>query len=222
MTTFHKDYRNCPYCMSEEVVTLWDRLDAREDPDLKQRLLRKELQVLDCQNCGRRFVLGEPLLYLDATVGLLAYVSPSLHDVAEEKGAIALRLEDLHLEEVSLEDYPLRRLCSDYSQLLEKIHLADAGLDDRLVEVMKLAARSRLHSDEGRLVRDLYFLAADEQELLFFTAYEEGETEEISLDRNIYYRAEEMLRPRLQTEESSSWLMIDEAYARRLIGENSV
>lgn len=222
MTQFRKEARICPYCLSEEPVTIWLSVDAQKDPDLREKLLRKELQVLDCANCGRHFALAEPLLYRDEAHKLVLYTDPRFEEPEEGWQEQMPQLAG---------DYPdwQLRLCGTANELIEKIHLFEAGLDDRIMEVVKLALASRLLTEEGRRVKELHFLAAEPERFLWIVEYEPGEGEAVepedeeerfetlALSPELYTNAAGLLQDKLP--ELKGWQHIDEAYARSLIGE---
>ncbi len=84
MTRFHKENIQCPFCLSDEEVVIWDHIDATEDPDLKERLLKKECQVLYCPNCGEESILARPLLYSDGEAGYVLAWRPELQSLLSE------------------------------------------------------------------------------------------------------------------------------------------
>ncbi|ADC90363.1 CpXC domain-containing protein [Mageeibacillus indolicus] len=250
MTKFRQELRQCPYCLNEEKTTVWELIDPNEDPDLRELLLRKELQVFTCSNCGRTFRMVEPLTYIDRKLGFAAYFSPNLQSLFKQG-----YLRDFNiLPDEMLSDVPLHlrqneagwrlRLCPDMNSLLEKIHIFTAGLDDRLMEVVKLALAARLLSDEGKRVEMLRFLACNDQEMLFIAQYapaetensldvsaasddssdgataegtkaEGGKTEELTVARELYVNTERLLGNSLG--EDRHWSIIDRGFALRLV-----
>lgn len=231
MTSFHQEERQCPYCLSEERVTIWDRMDAQLDPDLKDRLLRKKLQILDCSNCGRQFALAEPLLYIDREAKLVIYVTPHLQEQEEEKNwstSLSDFVSELapHLPQGSLEGWTLR-FCATYNDLIEKVHLFQNGFDDRYLEVVKLAMASRMLTDEQRDVESIHFLTGDEQRMIFIVQDKqpsEVETESaeqpvdpdvVELSTELYTNAVDLLKNRVPA--NGQWLLINRDYALRLV-----
>lgn len=232
----------CPYCLAEVPVTVWQVVDAQADPDLREALLRKQLQRLDCPNCGRQYILDEPLLYLDAQLRIALYIHPALQALNPADGEISSpsqaqaepvdREALLNTLRAALPEKWLAkpgwrlRLCATYNDLLEKIHLFEAGLEDQLVETVKLALASRLLTDENKRVLELRFLASEPDRLLFQAQYDEwietesgeqlAQPEPLALSPDLYARAQDLLSERLA--EEGEWELIDETYARQMIG----
>jgi predicted RNA-binding Zn-ribbon protein involved in translation (DUF1610 family) len=56
---------DCPKCGINQTVTIWDSINVTEDPDLKEKLLKGEINIFRCQKCGDEAVIPMPLLYHD-------------------------------------------------------------------------------------------------------------------------------------------------------------
>ncbi len=54
----------CPQCGTEQEAELVQSVNARSNPDLRQKLLDGKLNVLECA-CGKRTQLAATLLYHD-------------------------------------------------------------------------------------------------------------------------------------------------------------
>lgn len=225
MTRFHKALHPCSHCGSEEEVVIWDIVDAEQDPDLKERLLQKKLQVAECQNCGEEQLLALPLLYVDSKLDLVYYYCPQFADILHARDNAGARHHGSNLPEGLAEEldqvFPpglnemKMRLVPIYNDLIEKIHLSDYELDDRLMEVVKIALRSRYLSEEQLRFEAVFFLSASEDTLLFQVFEAEQGWNSLEIYREIYDNAEAALEDRLP--EEGRWLLIDEQYALRII-----
>lgn len=113
----------CPGCGRERDASLVQSINTQDDPDAKQKLLAGELNVLVC-DCGRRTQLVSELLYYDPVSELSIYVSPE-----SGKG-------DQVFESVGAQG--TQRLVPSPNALVEKLKIADAGLEDWVVEMVKV------------------------------------------------------------------------------------
>jgi hypothetical protein len=113
----------CPACGREHDVKLVQNINAQTDPDAKQKLLAGELNVLACE-CGRRTQLVSELLYYDPISELTIYVSPE-----GGKGEQAF-------EAVGAQG--TQRVVPSLNALVEKVKIADAGLEDWVIEMVKV------------------------------------------------------------------------------------
>lgn len=126
----------CPACGREHDVTLVQSVNAQTDPDAKQKLLAGELDVLACE-CGKRTQLVAELLYVDPVSNLYIQVAPT--DEAMGKGEQAFATAGAT---------GTQRLVPSLNALVEKIKIADAGLEDWVVEMVKvLLLASRAEPD---------------------------------------------------------------------------
>lgn len=206
MTHFHKEMVRCPYCLNEEEIPIWDKIDAVTDPDLKERLLRKSLQVFDCRNCGRKHLLSRPILYRDDMAGLLIWCDPAGRINSELPVPAGYRL----------------RLTNETNQLIETIHLFEAGLDDRLMEVVKLAVLA--WQNEEIRVNQLRFLSADADRILFLALGDDENWYQLPVAFELYAQLKIRLSDQLSDE--TGWLTVDETMAtplfERLLKENAL
>lgn len=222
MTRFHKEDVLCPHCANEVSALIWDRVDVAEDPDLKLRLLKKELQSFECENCGERSILAEPLLYLDAGARCAYFYCPEHEALLKGSGRLPENLALPGLAELlgpgaeAGGPWQLRLTCL-YNDLIEKVHLRDAGLDDRLMELVKLALRTRLLEAQGVRLAECYFLAAEEERLFFQVRDEETGWNRFEGEREIYANAQSLLAEQLP--EDGGWRLIDADWALRFVKE---
>jgi hypothetical protein len=149
----------CPACGQPIDAPVTQSINAREHPALKAALLDGTLNMLECDRCGHRAPLEATLAYHDPDNSYFAVVVPPGGDKAGE-AALAALVEGT------------RRLVPSRNALVEKVKILDAGLDDRVVEVLKvLLLASRGHELNAVLLFDrlevgtLHWLLLDRAEL---------------------------------------------------------
>ncbi|NLF20881.1 MAG: hypothetical protein GX588_05675 [Clostridiaceae bacterium] len=241
MTRFHREYITCAHCLNEEEIVIWDLINIGEDPDLEEKVLLKQLQNYECQNCNHLYIIERPMLYIDPANKLLLYYSPAHTEItaAENRRADGRLSDELAAQlpqdfGVDLEGYMLRLLVS-YNDLIEKIHIRKNALSDRLLETLKLAILARLNeaaaaeaaeikdlSEEELLpvmasleVSEIHFLGLEGDSLLFQTFSEAKGWQQLELERSVYDNAENMLRSLLPAE--SGWDLVDSSSAATFI-----
>jgi len=114
----------CPACGLEADVAITQSINTRTHPELKAKLLAGELNVLACEQCGKRTALEANL---------------SFHDPDREYFCVATPGNDA-LGEAALREVGIgtRRLVPSKNALVEKVKILDAGFDDRVIEVLKV------------------------------------------------------------------------------------
>jgi hypothetical protein len=138
----------CPACGQERDASLVQSINTQNDPDAKRKLLAGDFNVLTC-DCGRRTQLVSELLYTDPISDLTIYVSPERgkgEQVFESVGA-----------------HGTQRLVPSPNALVEKIKIADAGLEDWVVEMVKVLLLASL--PEPDLDRVLLFDRVEDERI---------------------------------------------------------
>lgn len=205
MSRFHRSEVTCPKCGNEFEGVLWDVVDAGVDPDLKDRLLRKQVQQQECQNCGETFVLAQPLIYREDQHKLLVFYWP------DKKGAIS-GLPD----PVDFPGWQLRR-ASHYNELIELIHIIDHHFDDRLMAVVKVAIRT--HGQLDPAPDEVYFLTADDETMRFLVRAADEGWYTVDFPTQLYRNTESIFTSELPPE--SGWSRFDDDFAVALINRLS-
>jgi hypothetical protein len=67
----------CPQCRTPYSVDVYSIVDVKQEPALKQELLRGQLNLSVCPTCGQENPLNAPLLYHDPSHDLLAIYLPT-------------------------------------------------------------------------------------------------------------------------------------------------
>ncbi|MGE5184496.1 MAG: CpXC domain-containing protein, partial [Acidobacteriota bacterium] len=182
----------CPACGTETDCALVQTIHTRDNPDDKARLLAGELNVLACA-CGKRTPLGAHVLYSDPDRALFVQVCPGGED-AVAAGAAAFAASGVT---------GTLRVVPSQNALVEKVKIADAGLADWAIEMMKVlvlssaaspgsaGARSdaqRRGGSIGELDRVLLFDSADGELIHWILFDEDFQAERVSSARAGYDR----------------------------------
>lgn len=161
MTKTDRRKITCPSCGESCEATIWDSLNADLNPDEKLELIDGTLFDFICPECGQSTTLDYPLLYHDmAHAVMVSYVVDS-----EERDAAVEMFESLIKDNpasaATMGGYRFRVVDSQNS-LREKAMAFDASLDDRVLEVLKVFALSRM-LEEKSLVgdEDVFFAGMD-------------------------------------------------------------
>jgi len=129
------------HCDTLTTVTIWDSINPSVDPELKHQLLAGDLTVFTCSRCGLQVGLDYDVLYHDMDGRFVVWYRGDSQERSQPSMPEPMAL---HMMEM-LNEYT-RRLVFHQQQLIEKIHVFDASLDDRIVEIVKAIALPRLLS----------------------------------------------------------------------------
>ena len=128
----------CPKCRNEQEVELFDAVNVTEEPALREALMCNQLNAVTCPACEFIFQIHKSLLYHDAKRGFMIYWLP-IPAGAEEAGErqFAEMLLQLAAQQPDGALLPPVHLVFNRTELVERIFMLEAGLDERLIEYVK-------------------------------------------------------------------------------------
>ena len=206
---FEKFDITCPVCLNEEQGTLWKWVNARSDPDLKQRLLKKILQIHPCSNCGHEVLISTDFVYADPDKKLIIACQPDFQADRPDQARPSWQLS-------AKESDWLVRVTLNTNQLIEKIHVFDDRKDDRLIELLKLSLLRQ--PDQDIKARRLYYYSTGDPQdikLRFVVEAQDGKWYHLDLDQDIYDNTSSMIKR--SGIDLTQPLIVDEAYAKLLL-----
>jgi len=163
----------CPECGHEQEIHVIPSVNVTTDPDMKEKVLSGEIFLFTCEKCGFSGFAGFPFIYEDKETngGFLIYLEPDCEDrVVGIDGDIA--------DQVLLQNITMR-LVTTINELKEKIFIFESGLDDRVVELFKSLALTKMKADKAESIPDeLRFTKIDEEngeKKVLFVAFREEE-----------------------------------------------
>lgn len=175
------EYRpRCSRCGSERRVEVPQSVNVALAAEMKDRICSGELFSWTCPHCGSVNLLQVPFLYHDPAEHLMILLSAT---------------------PVSAEDVPegyIGRRVRTVGELIEKIKIFDAGLDDLVIEMCKYVTCQELARDVA-----LRFLRMDGADGEMTFAYPgRDEMELVALGFNVYEDCAGILRRNPQIRDS--------------------
>ena len=204
----------CPQCGNSQEFTIWGSLNITLDPEEKPRLLSGQLHQLTCCNCGTRTEVDYPFLYHDMNNMLMVYHLPA--DSIPERATVG---DLVALTGPTPKGYTLRFVHS-LNDLKEKVNIADAGLDDRVIEFFKsVICSSKPELNEGKLLFLRIANSPDGEERIVFNWLKGGRPREVYVPLSSYRNYEEAFAPMMAFDinRNNSWKRVDIAYAAELL-----
>jgi len=120
----------CPSCGNEQKFTIWNSVNVSLAPDLKKNIISGELVSFSCDKCGDKSRVVYPMLYHDMDLNLMIWLFPGDNPPKDDT-----RKTLDHLKGIG-DGYQYRWVQS-FNDLIEKINIYDAGMDDRVIEWFK-------------------------------------------------------------------------------------
>ena len=153
-------------CGHEFEVVLWDAINVTEKRELKSKLLNGEINQIQCGQCKKRSYIEKNLLYHDMDEKVWIQMFP------QSDRSNWSSLEDQQrksMKKIAQSKGYRFRLAFGQQELLEKIRIFDSGLDDRIIEIIKLKVLEQediaKEVPDGELSFSQYF--SDKEEIQF-------------------------------------------------------
>ncbi|MDO5028287.1 MAG: CpXC domain-containing protein [Bacillota bacterium] len=201
----------CPACGHKGEFSVYENINTKIYPDLKEKIKSGQLFIYKCPSCGTESIIDYGLIYQDPDEKILIqyYMSEK-----EKEGALdlfskeSLDHHDQAEEIIKILDSYRKRLVDNLESLREKIQIFDRGLDDRAVELVKIIS-TKIFIDENpnANLQAVYFVDDQGKDLIVFEA--DNDNYAINMDATMYRLMEEGLE-KLDLEET---FIVDEKWA---------
>ena len=194
---------NCSRCGGTHSVETYPSINTALDPTLKARVRDGSLFVWECPYCGTRNLLKYETLYHDPAERLMVWLLPG---DALPPAAVADAVKEL-------DGYTLR-LVREVGNLVEKVNIHAAGLDDVLVEMCKYVTRMELSEKQGSVVEaplKFYKLDGPDNDLLF-SFPQDGEMKVVNVGFHVYEDARGILGRHPSVRPEPGFAQVDAAW----------
>ena len=137
MSLEHLEKIKCPECGTETDFPIWASINTKLNPEMEAAVRDMSIFRFVCPHCGAETKVNYPVLYHQMEDSYMVYYVPSSEDI--EVVYKMFRGDEMSDEfrKMTVEGY-LYRIALTQNQLREKLLIFDEGLDDRIIEVMKI------------------------------------------------------------------------------------
>ena len=197
---------NCNKCQQATEVELRQSINVALDPDLKARVKDGSLFLWECPYCGQRNLVRYQTLYHDPDAKLMVWLLPGDQQPPQ---AVEEAVKEL-------EGYTLRRV-KEVSDLIEKVNIHDAGLEDTVLEMCKWVTRRELAAkNPAAATAALRFLrteGADNELVMAFPL--DGQMQVVNVGFNVYEDARGILLRNPSVRPAQGFAQVDAAWIDR-------
>ena len=152
----------CPKCQHDQTVELYESINVQASPDLKKLLMANQLNAVTCEQCALTFRVDKPLLYHDPKRRFMIYQIPiqgNAVEAGEREFTESLgRLSSVIPKDIQAPDVSL---VFSRTEMVERIFLRDAGLNERIIEYIKYMIYTRNSGKINPIRKALLFDAED-------------------------------------------------------------
>ena len=145
----------CPKCHEKTDFTIWRSINTMLDPELKQKIKDGSLFQFACPHCGEKTNVLYPFLYHQMEDRIMIQLAGDRNEVEEFKDFLSQK-PDFEMLDWKQNGYVVR-IVTTLPDLLEKIAIFDAKLDDRIIEISKLIIRAKRGAGVPKIAKALFF-----------------------------------------------------------------
>lgn len=188
---------SCSKCHQQTQIDVCRSINVALDPELKARVRDGSLFVWECPYCGNRNLALYQTLYHDPDTKLMVWLLPGDQ---EPPKVVAEAVKEL-------DGYTLRRV-REVGELIEKVNIHDAMLDDKVMEMCKWVVRREMSGKmPGIMDAPIKFLrteGADNELVMAFPL--NGQMQVVNIGFNVYEDARGILsrNPSINVDEGFS------------------
>ncbi len=142
---------HCSKCGKTEEICTYPNINTQSNPDLKAKVKDGSIFLWSCPECGQVNLTPYQTLYHDPEEKIMIWLTPKNMPQVERTlaeshiQAISKQLEE---DKELLSGYTLRRV-EEAGELIEKVNIFDAGLDDIAVEMCKYITKMEMAGKES-------------------------------------------------------------------------
>ena len=191
---------SCKNCQKPTEIDVRQSINVALDPELNARVKDGSLFVWECPYCGHRNLALYQTLYHDPDAKLMVWLLPGEAQPPQQVAEAVKQLEGYTL-----------RIVREVGDLIEKVNLHDAGLDDTVLEMCKWVTRRELaEKNPEALNAKLRFLrteGADNELVMAFPL--NGQMQVVNIGFNVYEDARGILQRNPSVKPAEGFAQID-------------
>ena len=156
----------CSKCGETTEIATCPNINVKESPELKEKIKNGSLFLWTCPSCGQVNLYPYQTLYHDPDEKVMVWLTPDNMSFSEKA------LVESHIKAISgqiaadksgelLRGYVLRRV-REAGEMIEKVNIFDAGLDDVAIEMCKYITKMEMAEKEqdkekAKAIMDAHF-----------------------------------------------------------------
>ena len=178
MSRMHLQEVKCTKCGNAGKFTIWDSINVNSESKTKQEVKNLEFFKYICPNCGESFQIDYVTVYNDVKNNFMIYYVPNGNP------EVVRKIENIIVPEKVGEK---ARIVFSKDDLLEKISIFEANLNDVLIELIKPFVISKIEESgiEKERAETLYFFSYKDGKITF-SIPEMGDNYKVDYPKHLY------------------------------------
>ena len=218
MSQFRTEHMVCPACNKKDTIRLYERIEST-DTAARNKLLTGSLFKYHCPKCDYSTHIGFNVLYNNDEKRFMVYLAAD-RDVDGMKTAmdnIEAKVNALAPSK-DIKYSVRRRIVVDNNELIEKVVIFEADLDDRIIELMKMFyVQAVEENNPGMKIQVCYFCIVDDEWHLEMVA-DDGRVFAVKMQKDLYQNFEDEYCEEIDRIGETYFVNTD--YAVNIYGEN--
>ena len=201
----------CSKCGQQNTVTIYRSINTSENPELKAKVKDGSLFLWECPHCKQVNLAKYETLYHDPAAKLMVWLIPSGEISETQMQAITMHTK-------AMGGYTLRRV-NDMGSLMEKVLIAEAGLDDVVLEMCKYVTKlEMIQKSVGAEQKDEFMASTfhfyksegeGDERILTFMYGMDGQMLGVNIGWNVYQDCAAILERNPQIKPAEGFAKID-------------
>lgn len=183
----------CPYCGHEQEIETYENIDIDIDEGMREKIMSEEILTFKCEECGEKAITAFPCLVSNLEKRYIFWLLANFND--EQKEELDREFEESMKDKKDKEfaEGYQRRIVGSVNELKEKILLADVGLDDRVMEIVKMLCVSEVSDQlKGEQLSEVRFNQTKDGQMFLVLVFIDRGPAMIDLTQEMYEKVAKM------------------------------
>ncbi len=155
----------CPKCGCETDFMIWSSVNTVLNPEMFDKVRTREAFSFTCPECGNVADVDYGFLYHQMDARMMIYYVPEPSEVEKAYDMFRGDNKITKMFKQEQENY-LYRIVRTKNELIEKLFIFDAGLDDRAIEIIKVFYAQKLLEENPEIrVDEIRFEQVENDEI---------------------------------------------------------
>lgn len=200
MSRFNIEKIACPRCGKDSDFRVWSSINTALDPEMKKQVRTREAFKFVCPFCGADANVDYGFLYHQMEDQIIIHYAQGEESFNDAYNMLSGNDERLtgNLGLNLFEGYT-KRVVASQNQLLEKLAIFDAGLDDRIVEIIKVIFWAQMQESHKDISVDEIFYYTEQDGSYGIQFMNEGQgVATASFDKEMYQEIVDEFNSKIQ------------------------
>lgn len=210
MSIINERIAPCSRCGKRTDIKIYSSINTAENPELKEMVKDGSLFLWKCPSCGQTNLARYDTLYHDPEKHIMIWL-------LSDDSISETQMHSISLHAKAIGNYTLRRV-SDTGSLMEKVLIAEAGLDDMVIEMCKYVLKMEMSPRTEAPIHFYKVTGEGDTRVLTFMYPDNGQMSALNIGYNVYDDCCGILQRNPHIKPSDGFMTIDQSWLSEYIG----